>query len=187
MSEEFPGTRQTDDDGAYDHLTGGVTVPAVRLAATTGEPLDVVADARWTVLFLYPATGTPGEPMPDGWLQLPGAYGCTAETCAFRDAAAELAELGAAVRGVSTQTAGEQAAFAAREAIGYPLLSDHEHVLVDALRLPTFATGDSPARIRRATLLVAADRRIHDVLYPIDDPGGHAQQVVDRIGLLAAR
>ena len=186
MVTDFLGTRQTVDDGAYDHLAGGVTVPEVRLPATTGQQLDVVADSRWTVLFLYPATGTPGEPLPDGWLQAPGAYGCTAQSCGFRDLLGELAQAGAQVRGVSTQTPDEQAAFAARERLGYPLLSDHEHRLVEALDLPTFTVGGSPPRIRRATLLIDADRRVRDVLYPIPDPGGHAAEVVERLDQLDA-
>jgi peroxiredoxin len=186
MDTEFPGTRQTVDDGAYDHLARGGTIPEIHLPATTGGDLDVLAGSPWTVLFLYPATGTPGQPLPDGWLHTPGAYGCTAESCGFRDLLAELDQAGAHVRGVSTQTPGEQAAFAAREHIGYPLLSDHEHRLVNALELPTFTVGGSPPRIRRATLLVDHDRRIRDVLYPIPDPAGHAAEVVPRLGRLHA-
>lgn len=184
MDAAFPGTRQTIDDGAYDHLAGGRTVPEIHLPATTGERLDVVADSPWTVLFLYPATGTPGLTPPDGWLQTPGAYGCTAESCGFRDLLAELADAGAQVRGVSTQTPDEQAAFASRERLGYPLLSDHEHRLVEALGLPTFTAGGSPPRIRRASLLVDKGRRIRDVLYPVPDPAGHAAEVVERLGRL---
>jgi peroxiredoxin len=186
MDAEFPGTRQTVDDGAYDHLAHGGTIPEIHLPATTGEDLDVVAGSGWTVMFLYPATGTPGQPLPDGWLHTPGAYGCTAESCGFRDLLAEFDRAGAQVRGVSTQTPGEQAAFAAREHIGYPLLSDHEQRLVRALNLPTFTVGGSHPRIRRATLLVGEDRRIRDVLYPISDPAGHAADVVERLGHLDA-
>jgi peroxiredoxin len=184
METDFPGTRQTEDDGAYDHLARGRIVPEIALPATTGEQLDVVASSRWTVLFLYPATGAPGQQLPDGWLQTPGAYGCTGESCGFRDLHAELEEAGAQVRGVSTQTPSEQAEFAAREHITYPLLSDHEHRLIEALDLPTFTTGGSPPRIRRATLLVDRDRRIRDVRYPIPDPGGHAAEVLARLHLL---
>lgn len=185
LAEDFPGTRQTTDDGAYEHLAGGAAVPEIRLPATTGERLDVVADGPWTVLFLYPATGTPGEPPPDGWLQEPGAYGCTAESCAFRDAVGELADAGAQVRGVSTQTPAEQAEFAARQHLGYPLLSDHQRRLAAALDLPTFTAGGSPPRIRRATLLIDAGRRIREVIYPIPDPGAHPWDVVERVRRLA--
>lgn len=186
MTDEFPGTRQTDDDGAYRHLRRGVVVPRVELPATTGGELDVVApDAATTVVFLYPATGVPTEPAPEGWLDIPGAYGCTAESCAFRDLTGQFDRLGAALHGVSTQTPDEQAEFASREHIGYPLLSDERHELVEALDLPTFAAVDTPLRIRRATLLVGRDRRILEVVYPIPDPGGHAEQVLDRLRRMA--
>lgn len=180
----FPGTRQTTDDGAYDHLRGGAAIASLTLPATTGGALDVVADTPWTVVFLYPATGTPGEPPPDGWLAVPGAYGCSAESCSFRDLTGELHDAGASIRGVSTQTSQEQSAFAATEQLAYPLLSDHRHDLVAALDLPTFTAGGSPPRIRRATLLVTRDRVIRDVVYPIPDPGSHASQV---LALLAER
>lgn len=175
----FPGSRQTVDDGAFDHLRGGATMPRVALPATTGRMLDVVANSESTVVFLYPATGVPGEPLPDGWLELPGAYGCTAETCRFRDLAGEFHALGAVLRGISTQTPEEQAEFAAREGVTYPLLSDEEHRLVDALRLPTFTMGGAPPRLRRATLLVTHDRVIRAVLYPVPDPASHADEVLD--------
>lgn len=187
MSEQFPGARQLDDDGAYDHLRTGVSMPVLAMPATTGGYLDVVAEAAWTVMFLYPATGTPGQPLPDGWLDMPGAYGCTAESCRFRDLVTEFDARGAAVRGVSTQTPQEQAAFAPRERVTYPLLSDHELRLVEALRLPTFSVGGSPPRLRRATLLVSADRGIRDVLYPVPDPGGHPDEVLERLDALTMR
>jgi peroxiredoxin len=172
------GTPQTEDDNAYDHLRPGTRVPEIRLPSTNGDTVDVVADAGLTVLFLYPATGVPGRPLPEGWLQTPGAYGCTGEACAFRDLAAELTAAGAAVRGVSTQAPAEQAEFARREQIGYPLLSDAHGDLTRALALPTFRVGDSPPRIKRATLLVGRDRRIRRCFYPIPDPSAHPTDVL---------
>lgn len=171
-------SKQLMDDGAYDHISVGTMVPRVQLPATTGELLDVVASAGVTVAFLYPATGVPGEPLPAGWMDIPGAYGCTAESCRFRDLASDFTEIGAELRGISTQTPEEQAEFAAREHIGYPLLSDHRLELVEAFRLPTLSAGGGPPRIRRATLIVGPDRHLRAVLYPITDPAGHADEVL---------
>jgi peroxiredoxin len=180
------GTPQHVDDGAYDHLCAGMVIPALRLPATSGEPLDVVASHPFTVLFLYPMTGVPGEPLPEGWLELPGAFGCTAESCAYRDLIEEFALAGAAVHGVSTQTPQEQLEFAAREHITYPLLSDSEQLLVDALSLPLFQAGDLPPRIKRATLIVDRRRVLREVIYPVPDPAANAQQALAAVQRLAA-
>jgi peroxiredoxin len=177
-AERPQGTPQTEDDGAYAHLGPGTRIPEVRLPSTGGGTVDVVAEAQLTVLFLYPATRVPGRALPDGWLQTPGAYGCTGQACAFRDVATELADAGAAVRGVSTQTPAEQAEFARRERITYPLLSDADGELTRALALPTFRVGDSPPRIKRATLLAGRDRRILRCFYPIPEPSAHPADVL---------
>lgn len=171
------GTSQTIDDGAYDHLRVGMAVPDVQLPATTGETLNVVASSAFTVIFLYPMTGTPGQPMPNGWLELPGAFGCTAESCAYRDLIEDFARLDATVYGVSTQTMSEQAEFAEREHISYQLLSDSEHRLANALRLPLLQVG-GPSRIRRATLIVDRKRVLREIMYPIPDPAANAEQAL---------
>lgn len=172
------GTAQTVDDGAYAHLRKGFVLPEVRLPATTGEPLDIVAPSAITVIFLYPMTGTPGQPLPDGWLELPGAFGCTAESCGYRDLVEEFARLDTTVYGVSTQTTAQQREFAERESITYPLLSDSEHRLVDALTLPLLEIAGHPARIKRATLIVDRDRVMRETMYPVPDPAVNAAQVL---------
>ncbi|MGH2774156.1 MAG: peroxiredoxin [Actinomycetota bacterium] len=172
------GTAQTVDDGAYSHLRKGVILPKVRLPATTGESLDVVAPSAFTVIFLYPMTGTPGQPLPDGWLELPGAFGCTAESCGYRDVVDEFASLDTLVHGVSTQTTSAQREFAEREHINYPLLSDSGHLLVDALRLPLLQVPGHPPRIKRATLIVDRDRVLLETLYPVPDPAANAAQTL---------
>ncbi|MPZ90640.1 MAG: redoxin domain-containing protein [Actinobacteria bacterium] len=168
------GTAQTVDDGAYSHLREGVVLPEMRLAATTGESLDIVAPSAITVIFLYPMTGAPGQPLPDGWLELPGAFGCTAESCGYRDLVEEFARLDTTVYGVSTQTTSQQREFTEREHINYPLLSDSEHRLVDALRLPLFQVAGHPPRIKRATLIVDRDRVVRETNYPVPDPAADA-------------
>ena len=103
------------DDGAADHLPG-LRLPALALRSTRGSELDLAAAAAGTlVLYVYPRTGTPGEPSPDGWDAIPGARGCTPQSCAFRDRHAELRAVGAGVLGLSAQPTAEQSAFAARE------------------------------------------------------------------------
>lgn len=93
-------------------------IPAVRLEATTGEQIDLVIAARDTlVVYVYPRTGVPGEPLPPGWMETPGAFGCTAENRAFRDHASQLRALGATVFGLSAQPLAEQREFATRERI----------------------------------------------------------------------
>src|SRR5882757_8841385 len=129
------------DDGAADRLPGS-EVPAISLPSTLGGEIDLAEAARERlVVYVYPRTGTPGQPSPEGWDDIPGARGCTPQSCAFRDAREELAGHGAALIGISTQTPDEQAEFAQREHIPYPLLGDHDLRLAEAMGLPTFEAG----------------------------------------------
>jgi len=165
------------DDGGADHLPG-LRMPALRLPATTGEPVDVGAagDPR-VVLYVYPRTGVPGEPLPTGWDAIPGARGCTPESCGFRDHHAELRAARAAVYGLSAQTTAEQREAAGRLGLPFPLLSDSGLQLAAELRLPTFAV-DGMTLYRRITL-VLRDGRIEHVFYPIFPPDTHAAEVLD--------
>ena len=183
-SGPMKGTAQTVDDGAYAHLRKGFVLPEMRLRATTGESLDIVAPSAMTVIFLYPMTGTPGQPLPEGWLELPGAFGCTAESCGYRDLVEEFARLETTVYGVSTQTTSEQREFAEREHITYPLLSDSEHRLVDALSLPLLQVAGHPPRIKRATLIVDRDRVVRETMYPVPDP---AEDAADTLAAVEKR
>ncbi|MEU8142687.1 winged helix-turn-helix transcriptional regulator [Nonomuraea sp. NPDC048901] len=143
---------------------------AVGRTASTGErtaSLDVVADARATVLFAYPSTGMPA-PLPPGWNQVPGAAGCTLENRIFRDRHPEFAAHDIAIHGVSTQRPDEQATFAAAEDIPFPLLSDMDLRLAAALRLPTFRAGQA-LRLKRLILVVDRFRVIRHVIFPVLD------------------
>src|SRR3954454_24179426 len=114
------------DDGAADHLPG-LRVPAVRLPSTHGGEIDLAEAAAGRgrlVVYVYPRTGKPGEPLIEGWDEIPGARGCTPQSAAFRDHVTDFAGLGATLLGLSPQPAEDQAEFAARESIPYPLLSD---------------------------------------------------------------
>jgi peroxiredoxin len=178
-----PNAVAPPDDGAYDHLLG-TPIPQLFLPSTTGDDLDVCDPAAtYTVLFLYPMTGTPGRPLPEGWTEIPGAMGCTAQSCAYRDLIGEFDAVHASVRGISTQTPSEQAEFAGRELIPYPLLSDADLGLTHALALPTFSAGGKP-RIKRASMIVRA-RRVVRILYPVPDPSANAAGTLAALADLA--
>ena len=179
------------DDGAAEHLTG-TAMPAIALPATSGEPVrvdTVPAGFGRLIIYAYPLTGLPGVPVPDGWDDIPGARGCTPETCGFRDHAAELAALGAAVAGLSTQSAAYQREAAARLRLPFPLLSDAGLALTNALKLPTFDVNLAPAYegggyrtlLRRLTLVVSHGV-IEKVFYPVFPPDRHAEEVLGWAG-----
>jgi peroxiredoxin len=165
------------DDGACDHLPG-LRLPQIRLPSTAGRLVDLGAlGAGRTVIYCYPRTGRPGEPLPDGWDAIPGARGCTPQSCAFRDHHRELADLGAAVYGLSTQTTEYQREMAERLHLPFEVLSDAGFAFVDALRLPTFEAGGMRL-VKRLTLIVR-DQRIEHVLYPVFPPDASADHVID--------
>src|SRR5262249_11831397 len=138
--------------------------------------------AGGTVIYCYPRTARPGEHMPDGWDAIPGARGCTPQSCSFRDHHSELADLGAGGFGVSPQTTSDQQEVAERLHLPFELLSDADLRFVRALRLPTFQVAGMTL-IKRLTL-VARDDKIEHVLYPVFPPNESASQV---ISWLAAR
>jgi peroxiredoxin len=166
------------DDGAADHLPG-LRLPALALRSTQGGEVDLAGAATVTealVLYIYPRIGTPGEPSPDGWDTIPGARGCTPQSCAFRDHHAELRALGADVVGLSAQSAEEQAAFAAREHLPFALLSDPDLRLARELRMPTFEAGSM--RLYKRITLVVEDGTIAQVFYPVFPPDRNAAEVL---------
>jgi peroxiredoxin len=164
------------DDGAADHLAGRV-IPGALLGSTHGGRLDLREATRaLAVIYIYPGTGVPGTPLPQGWDEIPGARGCTPQSCAFRDHVLELAAYGASVFGLSSQSLEEQCEFAEREHIPYPLLSDPDLRLAEALGLPTFE-ADGRRFYRRVTFL-AREARIAKVFYPIFPPHQNASQVL---------
>ncbi|SDY39732.1 transcriptional regulator, HxlR family [Micromonospora pattaloongensis] len=167
----------THADHERVHALVGTVVPALRLPATAGD--GAVVDGP-TVLFAYPATGTP-SPLPDGWSDVPGAAGCTLENRLFRDRYGEFRAAKVAVHGVSTQRPEEQRAFAEAEAIPFPLLSDSALELAAALRLPTVRVADT-VRLRRSLFVIDADRRIRAVRYPVLDIADAIDWALSRAG-----
>lgn len=164
------------DDGAADDLPG-MAVPAIELEATDGRRVALAALPGRTIVYAYPWTGRPGEPLlADDWDLIPGARGCTPESCGFRDHHADLLDAGvAAVFGLSTQDTGYQRELAERLRLPYPILSDQGLELTRGLRLPTFEVAGRTL-LRRLTLLVA-DGTIERVWYPVFPPDTHAAEV----------
>jgi peroxiredoxin len=168
------------DDGAADGLVGSA-LPELALPSTLGGELRLAeAGARLLVAYVYPMTGTPGRALPEGWDDIPGARGCTPQSCAYRDALAEFRQLGADLIGISAQSPAEQAEFAEREHIPYPLLSDDGLRLVGALGLPTFE-AEGRTFYPRLTF-VAAEGRIVKVFYPVFPPDRDAAEVLAWLG-----
>jgi peroxiredoxin len=163
------------DDGAADHLLGTM-LPQLTLESSQGPVSMRELSRDRLVLYVYPRAGRPGRPSPAGWDDIPGARGCTPQSCAFRDHAADLAELGASLAGSSAQTLDDQVEFAERNHIPYPVVADPELRLGQALRLPTFDV-DGVTLYKRITLVVEACA-IAGVFYPVFPPDKNAEEVV---------
>jgi peroxiredoxin len=172
------------DDGAAQHLTN-LLMPKVLLRSTAGEIVDVSdLKASRTVIYCYPMTGVPGVPLPEGWDQIPGARGCTPQSCGFRDHYKELQGLHAGVFGLSTQTTEYQREMAERVHLPFAVLSDESFELCDALQLPTFVAS-GVRLLKRLTLIVKAGR-IEHVFYPVFPPDKNAGEVVEWLKAQAA-
>jgi peroxiredoxin len=170
------------DDGAARHLVGQ-DLPPLTLPATAGPPVRLDAlGPGWTVLYCYPRTGRPDSDPPAGWDEVPGARGCTPQACSYRDHYAELRGLNARVYGVSTQTTDYQQEMAARLHLPYPVLSDADFHLTDALALPTFDIYGM--RLLRRLTLVVCGNRIEHCFYPVFPPDADVDRV---LGWLRAR
>jgi peroxiredoxin len=164
------------DDGAARHLAG-MKLPDVALPATDGPAVNLSTLKGRTVLYIYPRTGVPGVDPPDGWDAIPGARGCTPQSCGFRDHYAELKRLGVAqLYGLSTQDTAYQKEAAERLHLPFPVLSDENLALAKALKLPTFAAADMTLLKRMA--LVIDDGVITRAFYPVFPPDKNAEEVV---------
>ena len=166
-----------EDDGACDHVPGRA-LPALRLQATTGGSIDLSELGRkgTAVLFIYPRTGRPGEELPTGWDLIPGARGCTPQSCAFRDLHGEFAERGVELAGLSAQSPEDQAEFAERVHLPFPVLSDPALELAAALDLPTFEVDD--LTLYKRVTLVIRDGEVVKAFYPVFPPDRNAADVL---------
>jgi peroxiredoxin len=164
------------DDGAASHLPGQ-KLPALALAATDGSSIDMSRLAGRTVVYIYPRTGVPGQPLPDGWDAIPGARGCTPQACSFRDHFAELERLGVAhLYGLSTQDSAYQREAAVRLKLPFPILSDADLALTRAIGLPTFRVAGMTL-LKRMTLVID-ESVVTRVFYPVFPPDKNAEEVI---------
>jgi peroxiredoxin len=165
-----------EDDGGARHLTGSF-LPSIALPATTGAAVDLSRLPGWTIVYAYPRTGEPGKAVPDGWDAIPGARGCTPQSCGFRDHFAELQELGVRqLFGLSTQNTAYQKEMADRLHLPFAILSDEAMELTRALRLPTFETSGMTL-LKRLTLVIDSGVIKH-VFYPVFPPDQSANDVI---------
>jgi peroxiredoxin len=166
------------DDGAADHLLG-MKLPRLTLQATTGAEIHVGAIPGLLVVYCYPMTGQPNVALPEGWDQIPGARGCTPQSCSFRDHYQEIQDLGAAVMGLSVQSTEYQTEMAQRLHLPFPVLSDADYSFQQALRLPTFQAAGMTL-LKRLTL-IAKDGLIVAVHYPVFPSDSDPQWVIEQL------
>ncbi|WP_437974030.1 peroxiredoxin [Sorangium sp. So ce295] len=165
------------DDGGSAHLPG-IELPSIPLMSTEGTNVDLSRVGGKCVVFAYPRTGVPGQaPLVDSWNDIPGARGCTPQTCGFRDRFAELRELGVTVYGLSTQSTEYQREMAGRLRLPFPVLSDFALRLTEALRLPTFEVAG--VTLLRRLAWYAEDGAIRKVFYPVFPPDQNAEMVLE--------
>lgn len=164
------------DDGAARHLKG-MALPDLELPSTSNRRVNLskVAAPR-VVIYAYPMTGRPDRQLPQGWDDIPGARGCTPETCGFRDHHKDLAKLQTEVFGVSTQDTPYQQEMVKRLEVPFEVLSDEHMEFARVLKLPTF-TVEGMTLLKRLTL-VARNGRIEQVFYPVFPPDKHAEEVI---------
>jgi peroxiredoxin len=174
-----------EDDGACDHLAG-MAIPPVILPSTSGREVSLLDEsAVRTIVYCYPRSGMPDRDPPPSWNAIPGARGCTPQSCSFRDEHARFAKLGAQVFGLSTQSIEVQRELANRIDLPFELLSDAQLAWTRALNLPTF-TFDADVCIKRLTLVLFRGR-IEKVFYPVFPPDKSAGEVLEWLrGQLAA-
>ena len=165
------------DDGACNHLQDMI-VPEIKLKTTKNKFVDLKSLANSpTVIFFYPRTGIPTDPVKDGWDLIPGARGCTPQSCGFRDLYQEFKKLGYDIYGASTQSTSFQQEFVERNHIPFEILSDENFLLTNALLLPTFYFNNE--RLIKRMAIVLNNNKIQKVFYPVFPPNKNAEVVLE--------
>jgi peroxiredoxin len=160
----------------------GMVFPPTALRATDGSDVDISTLRGTVVLYLYPMTGKPGADLPPGWDEIPGARGCTPQSCAFRDLMADLRAAGADhVFGISTQSPAYQVEARERLHLPFQLLSDEQLQLQRALSLPVFEAeveGENTVLLKRMAMVLRGGR-IEKIFYPVFPPDRNAADVLE--------
>jgi len=172
------------DDGSASHLMG-MRLPNIELLATNGKSIHLGELKGRLVIYCYPMTGQPNVPLPDGWDQIPGARGCTPQSCSFRDHYQELQALGAEVIGLSVQTTDYQKEMADRLHLPFPVVSDANYQFQKALNLPIFVAAGMTL-LKRVTL-IANDGVIEAVHYPIFPSDSDPAWVINYLRSVSAK
>ena len=175
MPEDLP---RPIDDGACDHLIG-MKLPDIDLPATDGSVVNLSEQKRKTVVYCYPMTGKPGIPLPEGWDEIPGARGCTPQSCSFRDHHSELSALGADVFGLSAQNTEYQREMVGRLHLPFLVLSDANFKFCEVMRLPTFEV--SGMRLLKRVTMIAENNTVMKVHYPIFPSDSDAPWVIEQL------
>ena len=163
------------DDGDCLHLIGA-RLPSTSLKSTDSTNTNLALIKGWLVVYCYPMTGQPNKSLPEGWDEIPGARGCTPQSCNFRDNHQNFTELSTQVYGLSTQSSGHQLEAVNRLHLPYALLSDNQFQMADALKLPTFEVN-TMRLIKRVTLIIF-DGVIKHYFYPVFPPDKNADEVI---------
>lgn len=163
------------DDGACQHLEN-MLMPDVFLPSTDDKIINPPQLAGWNVIFCYPMTGRPGFNIPEGWVQIPGAAGCTPQVCSYRENHAEFKRNHVGIYGLSAQTPEAQKEASIRLELSYPLLSDSTHSLSSAMNLPMLEVAGLKL-IKRLTLIIK-DGVIRKCFYPVFPPDKNVDEVI---------
>ncbi len=164
------------DDGLAAHLAG-MQLPNIKLNSTSGHLTSFTDIQDRLVIYIYPLTGRPDVPLPEGWDEIPGARGCTPQACDFRNHYQQLQQLNTAVIGLSSQTTDYQLELKKRLHLPFDLLSDHGFQLKKALNLPVFQVGE--LQLYKRLTLIIEQNVIKKVFYPVFPPNQNATQVID--------
>ncbi len=173
-----------EDDGGSSHLIGA-KIASIELRSTNGLKVDLGSIKGKGVIYCYPMTGRPDVPLPDGWDEIPGARGCTPQSCSYRDHYKEFQELGTEVYGLSTQTTDYQKEMVDRLSLPFDVLSDSQMELTQALNLPTFVVNGM-VLLKRLTMIVE-DSVIKSVHYPVFPSDSDPDWVLDSLEKMSTK